>query len=99
LTEGQVIFESPALISKGRIREDGTYTLETGEGKGIPKGTYDVCIGGLGIPKVTSGGGPGQISVDRPPVPIDRKFLSAATSDLTCEVKGKTTFNITVTPP
>ena len=99
LTEGQVIFESPALISKGHIQKDGTYALETGEAKGIPKGTYKVCIGGLGIPKVTSGGGPGQISMTVPPVPIDRKFLSAETSGLTCNVTGRTTFNIPVEPP
>ena len=99
LTEGQVVFESPTLISKGNIKADGTYVLETGEDKGIPKGTYKVCIGGLGIPKVTSGGGPGQISMDVSPVPIDSKFLSAETSGLTCEVKGRTKYDIPVLPP
>ena len=103
LTEGTVVFQTPMMVSKGRIQEDGTYTLSTGEEKGIPRGSYQVSISGLGLPRVESFMPPGAMTprIRATPTvsPIDSKYFNPDTSGLVCEVKGRTTFNITVEPP
>ena len=102
LTEGQVNFESSGLSSRGSIQSDGTYSLETGESKGIPRGSYQVSITGFGGPKMVDVAPPGSPPQMRPVFresPIDRKYFNPDTSGLTCEVKGRTVYNITVEPP
>ena len=103
LTEGQVLFESASLVAQGTIQKDGTYTIRTGEEKGVPAGTYKVSIGGFkptyeSSPPPPSGCPPPPPRVTAPVIPIARKFLDSATSGLVCEVKNKTTFNIEVEP-
>ena len=109
VTVGEVVFETPASISRGTIQKDGTYTMITGELKGVPKGTYKVSIGGFmptiempSSPKIVDGrpvGPPGRPKVTMPTIPFDKKFLAASTSGLTCEVKGRTTYDIKLEPP
>ena len=102
LTEGQVNFESSGLSSRGTIQPDGTYSLETGEGKGIPRGSYQVSITGFAGPRMVDTAPPGSPPQMRPVFresPIDRKYFNPETSGLICEVKGRTVYNITVEPP
>ena len=112
MTTGEVLFESSSLMAKGAIQKDGSYSLNAGDMKGVPNGTYRVSIGGF-KPKVVSapppelpaGGGPprgpirtGPPQMIIPEIPVAKKFLSPATSGLTCEVKGRTKYDITVEP-
>ena len=104
LDRGTVMFESEKLVARGSIQKDGTYSLITGEKKGIPKGTYQVCIGGLSVPTITAtpaadGKGPSKVTVTKVVSPIDTKYSSGAKSGLTCEVKGRTKYDIKVEPP
>ena len=100
LTEGEVIFESPTLMARGAIKTDGTYVMETGELKGMPKGTYQVALGGFALDKIVPSGVDGVPPTIVPlEIPVDRKFLSATGSGLTCEVKGRTRYNFTVEAP
>lgn len=101
LTMGEVAFQTASFIATGLIQPDGTYTLGSLKaGDGVPKGTYNVTVKAVSSPPVP----PGALSdPNYKPAPakhlIDLKFASQSTSGLTCQVDGKTTFNITVTPP
>lgn len=98
LTSGEVRFETSDFVSSGKIQPDGTYRLGTVSDKdGIPKGTYGVTVRAMDSSGVT----PGMLPEDAPPPKslIASKFGATATSGLTCDVKGKTTFNITVQKP
>jgi len=98
LTTGEVRFEMADFVSSGRIQSDGTYRLGTISDKdGIPKGTYGVTVRAMDSSGMTPGMAPG----DAPPAKslIAPQFGSVGTSGLTCEVKGTTTFNITVQKP
>jgi len=86
------------------IKKDGTYVMNTGELKGMPKGTYKVCIGGFkptieSFPPPPGGGHPPRPRVIPPVIPVDKKFLDSAKSGLTCEVNGRTKYDITVEAP
>ena len=104
MTTGEVVFETPAIMARGKIQNDGTYSLSSGELKGVPKVSYQVCISGF-APKIemaspsTDGRPSGPPKVTPPVIPVAKKFLSPATFGLTCEVKGSTKYNITVEPP
>jgi hypothetical protein len=91
LTVGAVIFESGDYQVFGDIDATGTYTLgETTPGSGIKPGEYKVRV------MATSGGGSdGEPLVDH----IDPKYANATTSELTCTVKGKTVYDISVEKP
>ena len=100
LTEGEVIFESSTSMARGAIQRDGTYSMMSGELKGIPKGMYQVAIAGFEMERVIPSGLDGVAPTIIPlEIPVDRKYLSTINSGLTCEVKGRTTYNITVEPP
>jgi hypothetical protein len=104
LDKGTVLFENEKRVAQGHLKQDGTYSLISGEKKGIPTGTYQVSIGGLTQPTVTAtpsadGKGPSKVKVTPSVSPIDKKFHAAATSGLTCEVKGRTKYDIKVEPP
>jgi len=99
---GILIFESEHLQATGTIQKDGTYSVISGELKGIPRGTYNVYFSGFG----SDYGAPDLGPDGRPAGPakllrhveliIPDKYLNPATSALTCEVKGRTKYNITV---
>ena len=100
LTEGEVIFESPTLMARGTIKKDGSYAMESGELKGVPKGTYQVALGGFQFEQITFSGVEGAAPKITPlEIPVDRKFLSTAKSGLACEVNGRTKYDITVEAP
>ena len=102
---GMVVFETEKMAARGDIRKDGTYTLTTGEDKGIPPGTYKVSITGVNMPIITppvyasTGAQETQTQVIPQTNPINAKYENPNTSGLTCEVKGKTTFDIKVEKP
>ena len=104
VTVGDVIFKTSDQMARGKIQADGTYALETGGNKGVPPGTYMVSIGvspTVVPPAPNPAGGPpvGRPQISMPTIPFAEKYRSPATSGLTCEVKGRTTFNITLEPP
>ena len=103
LTEGQVVFESANLTAKGNIQPDGKFSMMAGEEKGVPQGSYQVCIQGFGDPKIQEiinpSGGPSTLISIMEPSPIHEKFFATGTSGLVCEVKKRMTYNITVEPP
>ena len=91
LTQGGVVFVGTATQAGGTIQSDGSYFLyESKPGDGVTPGSYRVTVTAQ-----TGGGSDGQPIVDL----VDPKFSNANTSGLTCDVKGTTTFDITVTKP
>lgn len=97
LTAGRVCFQTDTFFADGAVQEDGSYTIgSVGENSGLPKGTYQVFItGAANIPEM-------DIATGRATTPqalIHKKFTDRTTSEWTCDVKGKTVFDITVTPP
>ena len=101
LTVGEVVFQTETRMASGRIQADGTYKLSSAsESDGVPPGHYGVRIVGA----YDSSNMPPGISLSEaakfPPIPlINKKFEKTETSELTCEVKGSMTFDITVTKP
>jgi hypothetical protein len=90
---GTIIFElEPAYQVYGKIQPDGTYRMgEDMNGNGIRKGEYRVRI------ESREGGGSPE---DGPLVRyVDDKYRETATSGLTCDVQGKTVYNIEVEKP
>ncbi len=106
-TTGTVVFENEKTSANGRIQPDGTYRLgSVKENDGVPKGSYRVSISGA----VTYGAAPeapkdpyasrGSASPLPASIPlINRKFFSAETSELKCDVKGNTVYDIQVEKP
>jgi hypothetical protein len=108
LTVGEVIFESAAVQARGPIDSSGNYVMGTiKEGDGVPMGQYRVYVSGAEeptgkeIPYYAHGSGRDQAGATRPEMRavIDIKATQPATSGLTCDVKGSTKFNITVSKP
>ena len=99
---GIIIFESETLQAIGTIQENGSYSVSSGETRGIPNGTYNVFFSGFGPDYAPPDMGPGGNPIGPPKLIrnveliIPDKYLSPHTSGLVCEVKGRTVFNITV---
>jgi hypothetical protein len=72
------------VTARGDIIGGGSYSISTR----VPAGTYKVTV----TPLVSS-------SPLDTPSPIDAKYGNPETSELACEVKGPTEFNITVEAP
>ena len=104
LTLGRVCFQTETMFADGPLQNDGTYTLGSlGENTGLPKATYQVFITGATTPPQL-GAGKGQLGATQGSYTpgtslIHQKFTDRMTSGLTCEVKGRTVFDISVTPP
>jgi hypothetical protein len=91
LTSGNVMFINSPYQATGTIKSNGSYELfELKPGGGVRPGNYQVTVSAA-----TGGGSDGVPLVQL----IDTKFGSPSTSGLTCEVKGSTVFDITVTKP
>ena len=103
LTLGRVCFQTDTMFADGPLQPDGTYTLGSlGENTGLPKGTYQVFISGATTPpQLGMGTGQGGLLGSYAPgtALIHSKFTDRMTSGLTCNVNGRTVFDITVTPP
>jgi hypothetical protein len=92
LPMGMVIFElNPTYQVFGMIKPDGTYRMgEDQNGNGIRKGEYKVRV------ESREGGGSDGMPLVRY---VDDKYRETATSGLTCNVQGKTVYNIEVEKP
>ncbi|MCL2347185.1 MAG: carboxypeptidase-like regulatory domain-containing protein [Planctomycetaceae bacterium] len=94
LKAGTVYFESADTSARGTLDANGRYVLSSQRAQdGVPPGTYRVYILGA-----AESGYDSQGQWTAKPL-IDVKFQSATTSQLSCDVTKKTTFDITVTPP
>lgn len=101
LTVGRVVFETPTFQATGKIQSDGTYKMGSSKpGDGVPKGDYRISIQEVMKPtkEFTGEGKPPKLVFPKTP-PIDSKYFSANSSGLTCEVKGRTKYDITIEPP
>jgi hypothetical protein len=97
LTRGEVTFSTPSFVAAGMIQPDGTYSIRANNMKeGIPAGTYSVTVKAYEDIQAN----PDGIMEDIKPAKslIDTKYTLPATSGLTCEVTGTTTFDINVEP-
>jgi hypothetical protein len=91
LTSGGVTFINLPYQASGAVKPNGSYEIyELKPGDGVRPGTYQVTVSAA-----TGGGSDGSPFVRL----VDPKFENPSTSGLTCEVKGNTMFNITVTKP
>ena len=101
LTAGRVCFQTETFLADGPLKADGTYTLGGAkENSGIPPGKYQVYITGAVTSPQLLQAAPGTTGAFSAPVPlIHQRYADKNTSELTCEVKGRTVFDITVTPP
>ena len=81
-TQGMVVFTTESFQAKGEIQPDGSYTAGSEKSNnGIPKGTYQVYVTGIG--KQVEGGTMGMSMF----VPtVHEKYGNASTSGLTCTV-------------
>ena len=102
LTVGSVMFTNGSTTAFGDINAKGEYRMGMKKaGSGIPAGTYQVYIADArmeGDPAFADTMEDGSKVIPLI-LAIDPKFGSASRSDLVCEVKGKTVFNIPVTKP
>ena len=99
LTVGEVVFQTDTYAASGRIQPDGSYKLSGATQKeGVPPGRYGVkVINAFDSSNTPPGTHPNDA---KPPIPlINATFEKTETSGLTCEVKGTTMFDITVTKP
>jgi len=93
LPHGQVTLTSGTFSAGGSILGDGTYNINVR----VPAGTYKVTVRASG----ESPSDPKADIADVKPAKslVDTKYNAPETSGLVCEVKGITTFNITVETP
>ena len=106
LTTGFVIFDNGKDRARGKIKEDGTYTVGSlSDTDGLKPGHYRVYVQAIGpdpsgalAPMNTSAPSPGMASISDANVPrlrqqvvlVDSKFSSADTSGLECNVDKST---------
>jgi hypothetical protein len=89
VTKGFINFNDGAYEARGVIGKDGTYRVETdASGHGLKKGDYKVYFSGTN-----------DFDDKRNPVPIiDKKYDSAATTDLKISVTAGTNFSPVLKP-
>jgi len=78
-------------IAVAKIREDGSYTLLTGDAPGASPGWYRVTVSAVANSSLAQPGGPG---FTYPQSLLPEKYRDPETSLLTCEVKSGRTNNI-----
>ena len=109
LTVGNVCFENDKNTLFGPVNSNGEYVLNgPSPGVGIPDGKYGVYISGAVLPgdsadgpvELDSDGNPLKRTVAKPDTQlVHNKFARKSTSGIECDVKGKTTLDITVEKP
>ena len=103
LTVGKVMFQKERFSATCDIQPNGTYSAgKIKDGDGLPPGRYRVFIADAFISEegkaVIDSNGASFVPEIRKEL-IASKYTSPETSELTVEVKGNTTFNITVEAP
>jgi hypothetical protein len=85
LTSGLVVFapEQRGPLSVGRIRDDGTFVLYTGETPGIYLGSYKITVSSL-----TTGTPDGYGRFDFPRSAVPEKYRDPELSRLVCNIES-----------
>jgi hypothetical protein len=93
LTSGLVVFapESRGPLAVGRIRDDGTFVLYTGETPGIYPGNYKITVSSL-----TAGAPDGYGRFDFPRAAIPEKYRDPELSHLAYAVESNRSYNIPI---
>ncbi|MDR2170055.1 MAG: hypothetical protein LBP59_07935 [Planctomycetaceae bacterium] len=97
---GEVRLESGSNLFSGKIQSGGYYQINSSNNNGIkiPNGSYKVSVYALDYSGI-------EVVIDpdkESPPPksfVATKFQSGETSGIICEVKGNTTFDVTVEKP
>jgi len=89
VTRGKVTMTSGKFTANGDIIADGTYSISAR----VPTGTYKVSVQAFEYTQSGMAANTTEKSF------LDPKYDSPETSNITCEVKGPTSFNITVEKP
>lgn len=85
LPHGIVCFETDGFLARGVLKPDGTYRISsTGRDDGLPPGKYKIYL----VKAESMAEGKGGNFVYTPLV--DKRYESAETTDLECEVDGST---------
>ena len=91
---GEVAFSDGRLVYRGNIDKNGGYKLGgVYEGDGISPGKYEVYLMGTETMEMD------ENNAMKPVQHVAQKYLSPDTSGLTCEIKGKMTFDFKVERP
>lgn len=100
LSKGEVTFQTGDYSASGKVNPDGTYTISsTGNNDGLKPGLYKVTVIAVEYDSNLDLTDDPNRKVAGPKVLVDPKFNSVETSGLSCDVKGKTTYDIKVTAP
>ena len=101
LTVGRVMFTNDSTTAFGDINAKGEYRMGTKKaGDGVPAGTYQVYITSALVPSEKHARQDEDGNTYVPSIlAIDPKFTVPSQSELTCEVSGKRTFDISVEKP
>ncbi|MCF0233466.1 MAG: hypothetical protein HUK22_00645 [Thermoguttaceae bacterium] len=103
LTKGTVNFTDGKTMCRGEVNKDGKYEMRTFKpGDGVPPGSYKVYITDtlvFGDTREVEGraGEDGPVTmniVGKAGNPVAPKYAAADSSGLTCDVKGRTTYDI-----
>ena len=91
---GQVVFDDNKYAFRGHIGTDGSYKLGGNkDGDGIIPGKYSIYLIDTDVSEMDEHGVVKHVSH------VARKYVAPETSGLTCEVKGKMTFDFEVERP
>lgn len=93
VTGGSVVFSNPQLgiSTVAPLEADGSFTIKTFEGAGLPVGTYKVAIrpGAIATTESPLASDPSKVAAP-PPFPVPMQYFSPETSPLSAEVKEGT---------
>ncbi len=92
VTEGTIIFENVEMGVSVMIplKNDGSYTVQTFEGPGLPVGVYQVAVSPR---KISNGEFPKMMQPGKeapPPYPVPDKYRAVASSGWTAVIKEGT---------
>lgn len=95
LTCGTVMFDNGKQNGFGAVRKDGTYVVNFGKEKGLPKGKWNVSIVGTDVYEYAKEkDSMGNVVDSIKPISItpliDSKYMLPETSDLSFDADGKT---------
>ena len=91
LTKGTVCFESTSYVARGRLNQNGEYTLGSeSEKDGLPPGRYRVYIIGASVEETPANADSDERAISIPRPLISTKYAKGATSGITLEVDAST---------
>ncbi|MGL6193235.1 MAG: hypothetical protein ACRC2T_00265 [Thermoguttaceae bacterium] len=101
VTAGDVVFATGNEIARGKIGSDGSYRMTSIKpNDGVLRGEHKVYLENvMKIDMNISGEGQNTRAIGSPTLLVDTKYMRPETSGLTCTVKSRTKFDITVEKP